>query len=661
MSSLLPIASPVSNAALPPVTQKAPAGFLPVAADGQATPANSFHSLLKQSSAALNNDSEPEASFADRAVKNGQASSALLATAAPVPLSAAENQPLPLKWSLNIFGNVPDPKTPASEQPVNADAQASTPHSPAAALVTPSVTPSLTSPVTLSAVPVATPKPQTLSPLPVPASKRQTPAPAAPQIQGPAPAPAPAPEPARAPAPAAAPVATSKAQSLPSAPAPENALPQVQETSAEGDTNATQQTQTAPAPQLIASTFAASPVTVSALPVAIPVAANDSTTSTASPALKGDRSRTLKQAATQTDNSSPAPVSPAPANPAITAPPSLTALTPAPAPANAAPAPAVKPESMPTPSVEPRAQQALERLVPPTEAAPKSVAPELAFALRVQPTSTPATSAPAETPTAPDLANAAATSAQPSAPATHETAQNTNQTQPPPSPIKSVSSAAAAPTVQSAQSSSGQNADPNTGSDPKGADSRRSDATLNAAPAASPAPASQVPQSVYPDAAASGPAAPAPAATPSRAPQTVATTASASLTPPPAAPKTGAASQISISVPAGDQQNVQVRLMDRAGEVHVTVRAPNEELAGSLRSDLSSLTGKLNQNGFSTEAFTPSSGSDSSRDQRSADPQQQSGAERQTPGRNPQQQSSQQNNRGNRPAWLDEFENSMAN
>lgn len=646
MSSLLPIASPVSSAALP-VTQKAPAGFFPVAADGQATPANSFHSLLKQSSAALDNDSEPESGPSDRALKNGQASSALLATAAPVPPSPAENQPLPLKWSLNIFGNVPDPKTPASEQPANADSQALTPHSPAAALVTPSVT----SPVTLSAVPVATTKPQTMSALPVPASKRQTPSPAAPPIQSPAPAPEPAP--------AAVPAATSKPQSLPSAPAPEDALSQTQETSAGDDPSATQQTQTA-APQLMASTLAANPVTVSALPLAIPVTANDSTTPTASFAFKGDRSRTLKPAATQTDNSSPAPVSPAPANPAIAAPPTLTALTPAPAPASAAPAPAAKAESMPTPSVEPRAQQARERVAPQTEAAPKSVAPELAFALRVQPNSTPATSAPAETPTAPDLANAAATSAQPSAPSTHETAQNTNQTQPPPSPIKSVSTAAAAPTVQSAQSSSGQNADPNTSSDPKGADSRRSDATLNAAPAASPAPASQVSQSVYPDAAASGPAAPAPAA-PSRAPQSVATTASASLTPPPAAPKTGAASQISISVPAGDQQNVQVRLMDRAGEVHVTVRAPNEELAGSLRSDLSSLTGKLNQNGFSTEAFTPSSGSDSSRDQRSADPQQQSGAERQTPGRNPQQQSSQQNNRGNRPAWLDEFENSMAN
>ena len=129
-------------------------------------------------------------------------------------------------------------------------------------------------------------------------------------------------------------------------------------------------------------------------------------------------------------------------------------------------------------------------------------------------------------------------------------------------------------------------------------------------------------------------------------------------------PKTGTASQISISVPAGDQQNVQVRLTDRAGEVRVSVHAPNEELAGNLRQDLGSLTAKLNQSGFSTEAFTPSTGGGTlSRDQKSADPQPQNqdGSGRHTPGRSPQQQNSQQNGQGRRPAWMNEFESSMTN
>jgi hypothetical protein len=124
--------------------------------------------------------------------------------------------------------------------------------------------------------------------------------------------------------------------------------------------------------------------------------------------------------------------------------------------------------------------------------------------------------------------------------------------------------------------------------------------------------------------------------------------------------KTGAANQISFSVATSDQQKVEVRVMDRAGEVRVSVRAPNEEVAGTLRQDISSLTGKLNQSGYNTEAFTPSRGSaEFSRDQRNTDPQQQSGGDRQNSARD-QQQSPQQEGRGKRPAWLDELENSLS-
>ena len=94
--------------------------------------------------------------------------------------------------------------------------------------------------------------------------------------------------------------------------------------------------------------------------------------------------------------------------------------------------------------------------------------------------------------------------------------------------------------------------------------------------------------------------------------------------------------------------------------MRVSVRAPNEEVAGTLRQDLGSLTGKLNQSGYTTEAFTPSRGSgEFSRDQKNAQPQQ-NGSERQSSGRDQQQQSSQQNGRRNRPAWLDELDNSLA-
>jgi hypothetical protein len=159
----------------------------------------------------------------------------------------------------------------------------------------------------------------------------------------------------------------------------------------------------------------------------------------------------------------------------------------------------------------------------------------------------------------------------------------------------------------------------------------------------------------------SAPSIPASASDPASAQATQRTPSPLPTPPADETTKTGPANQISISVPAGDQQKVEVRLMDRAGEVRVSVHAPNEELAGTLRQDLGSLTGKLNQSGYTTEAFTPSRGSgEFSRDQKNADPQQQNGSERQSSARDPQQQSSPQNGRGKRPAWLDELDNSLA-
>ena len=235
-------------------------------------------------------------------------------------------------------------------------------------------------------------------------------------------------------------------------------------------------------------------------------------------------------------------------------------------------------------------------------------------------------------------------------------------------PNKPAAPGSNATSVQSVASPPGQNAGSSSGTGTKGGDTARDSdrsADPKAEPAVSLAPAAQ-------PAAQSYPAEPAPVFSASNTVQ--ANSSPVSTQPPnPAAPavltpvnetaKMGAANQISITVPGADQQNVQVRLTDRAGEVRVTVHAPNEELAGTLRQDLGSLTTKLNQSGFSTEAFTPSTGGGTlSRDQKDADPQPQNqDSSRQTPGRSPQQQNSQQNGQDKRPAWMEEFESSMAN
>lgn len=244
-----------------------------------------------------------------------------------------------------------------------------------------------------------------------------------------------------------------------------------------------------------------------------------------------------------------------------------------------------------------------------------------------------------------------------------QTTTSTEQTSLP--AIKPVGEQPAAISVQPPPSQADPNArsSQNTRGDDSAHDNRHEAQDLNIEQPVAPNPAgaevSQASaQGVYIPA---GPSSPAPSSEPVSAQAAQRTAYTLPAQPHDQTTKTGPANQISISVPAGDQQKVEVRLMDRAGEVRVSVHAPNEELAGTLRQDLGSLTGKLNQSGYTTEAFTPSrSSGESSRDQKNAEPQQQSGSERQSSGRHQQQQSSQQNGRGNRPAWLDELDNSLA-
>ncbi len=124
------------------------------------------------------------------------------------------------------------------------------------------------------------------------------------------------------------------------------------------------------------------------------------------------------------------------------------------------------------------------------------------------------------------------------------------------------------------------------------------------------------------------------------------------------------AQQLSLSVSdANNQQKVEVRLVDRAGELHISVRTPDETLTHSLREDLSSLTAKLGQSGFEAEAFVPTSGGfdNPSRQSSSDNPELPYGRQNSGNGSNPQQQQqSPQDDRGQRPTWLEEMESSLA-
>jgi hypothetical protein len=124
--------------------------------------------------------------------------------------------------------------------------------------------------------------------------------------------------------------------------------------------------------------------------------------------------------------------------------------------------------------------------------------------------------------------------------------------------------------------------------------------------------------------------------------------------------RAGAAHEITLKLSPTRESGVEVRVVERAGEVRVAVRTPDGELAQSLRQNLGDLTRSLEDRGYRSETWHPaaaqaaSSGS-APQDNRSdggnyGDPRQAwSGGEGQHGGegrrRHPQQ-----------PAWVEELE-----
>lgn len=74
---------------------------------------------------------------------------------------------------------------------------------------------------------------------------------------------------------------------------------------------------------------------------------------------------------------------------------------------------------------------------------------------------------------------------------------------------------------------------------------------------------------------------------------------------PPDMPGSGAARDIALRLSSDDQSAVEVRLSERAGEVHVAVRSADPQMAESMRAHLPELVDRLGARGFDTEIWRP--------------------------------------------------------
>jgi hypothetical protein len=147
----------------------------------------------------------------------------------------------------------------------------------------------------------------------------------------------------------------------------------------------------------------------------------------------------------------------------------------------------------------------------------------------------------------------------------------------------------------------------------------------------------------------------APAATPYSATAEALRTTESDLAAAPQ-PRTGAAQEISIRIAPPDSPAVDLRVVERAGQVHVDVRTSDSAMQTSLRQDLGTLTNSLERAGYHTETFTPSSiltrAAASAQTDHQQDPSQNRGGTGDFSGGRRQQQQQQK-----RPGtWLEEFE-----
>jgi hypothetical protein len=107
-----------------------------------------------------------------------------------------------------------------------------------------------------------------------------------------------------------------------------------------------------------------------------------------------------------------------------------------------------------------------------------------------------------------------------------------------------------------------------------------------------------------------------------------------------------AANDIRVEVPT-ESGKIDVRIMERGGDLHVSVRTADNHLAGNLREGLPALSARLEESGFRSEAWRPGAGSErrteAPPDARSLPSGQQSG----DPNRGRQQQQPQQQDQRN--------------
>ena len=125
-------------------------------------------------------------------------------------------------------------------------------------------------------------------------------------------------------------------------------------------------------------------------------------------------------------------------------------------------------------------------------------------------------------------------------------------------------------------------------------------------------------------------------------------------------PSTTPVNEISVRVSGPDQTSAAIRVLDRSGEIRVSVHASDPQLANTLRSDVDELRSHMANRGWDADVWKPEGTATSSTPASVNNGKSESQNPDNSAGRRdaqPQQQSrQQQNNSEKRPEWMDELE-----
>jgi hypothetical protein len=138
----------------------------------------------------------------------------------------------------------------------------------------------------------------------------------------------------------------------------------------------------------------------------------------------------------------------------------------------------------------------------------------------------------------------------------------------------------------------------------------------------------------------------------------IAEPASVSQTTPPRGPM----KEISMRIEAAEGQKVDVRIVQRAGDLQIAVKSADDITTQGLRHGLADLANRLNETGYHAETWRPGQQALESTTTSSENPahhSQSDGSQSHSGG--PQQDRGQRhNNPSNRPPWIDEFESNLS-